>query len=354
MVIEVRQLVALLPRIFPEGTPHRGYVIREMAAKTIFVMLYTGAIEGSDRWFRPAQLTLMSDAQAARISAAARVKWAGDSLVNGRLRNPAKRWYATNSREPIRDETLRNGLVPLGAVIERAGLPTTSGKPRYALDASFARLLAGLARGSAGEGEIQEWQKNHLSPEALSRVALLKAGAAAGESGARLPISFPNGETRLMLNGPSAVLSKAVIELFAPRFLQRPAVLFLSDSGEKVVARDDLLARSLGLKIEADKNLPDIILVDIASAAVKVVFVEVVATDGAVTKLRREALASIATSANFAATSLYFVTAFRDRSCAEFKKLVSELAWNSYAWLASEPQSLIHLQAEGCLHVQRL
>jgi hypothetical protein len=32
--------------IFPEGTPNRGYCTREIAAKTVFVMLYIGAIEG--------------------------------------------------------------------------------------------------------------------------------------------------------------------------------------------------------------------------------------------------------------------------------------------------------------------
>jgi|GEM_PF-7008452 len=36
-----------LPLIFPEGIAHRNYLIREMAAKTVFVMLYVGAVEGA-------------------------------------------------------------------------------------------------------------------------------------------------------------------------------------------------------------------------------------------------------------------------------------------------------------------
>ena len=51
------------------------------------------------------------------------------------------RWYAVNTRDPTRDETLREGLVRLGAVIERKGLPTTFPLPRYALAAHFAALL---------------------------------------------------------------------------------------------------------------------------------------------------------------------------------------------------------------------
>ncbi len=39
-----------------------------------------------------------------------------------------KRWYADNTRELIRDETLRDGLVSVGAMSRREDLPTTWGK----------------------------------------------------------------------------------------------------------------------------------------------------------------------------------------------------------------------------------
>ena len=118
--------------IFPDGTANRNYVIREMAAKTVFVMLYIGAVEGSDRWMRPDQVTRMSDAQALLADDCDRTEWVERSM----LRTPGRidgRWYAANTREPIRDETLREGLVRIGAVKEREGLPTTSPRPRYAL-----------------------------------------------------------------------------------------------------------------------------------------------------------------------------------------------------------------------------
>ena len=53
-----------LSAIFPDGTPNRNYVTREIAAKTVFVMLYIGAVEGAERWLRPDQVTRMTDAQA--------------------------------------------------------------------------------------------------------------------------------------------------------------------------------------------------------------------------------------------------------------------------------------------------
>jgi hypothetical protein len=35
-----------LPLIFPEGTPNRNYCVRDVAANTVFTMLYIGAVEG--------------------------------------------------------------------------------------------------------------------------------------------------------------------------------------------------------------------------------------------------------------------------------------------------------------------
>ena len=45
-----------------------------------------------------------------------------------------------------------------------------------------------------------------------------------------------------MAPGPSSVIAKAVIEEFARRFLVNAAVVWVSESGAKVVARDDELA----------------------------------------------------------------------------------------------------------------
>lgn len=353
-VIPVELLKNWLAKIFPEGTAHRNYVIREMAAKTIFVMLYTGAIEGADRWFRPAQATLMSDRQARAVTHQDREKWAKDSLTAGRLKNSTGCWYATNSREPIRDETLRAGLVPLGAVVEKSGVPTTSGRPRYAIARSFHELLLALLVDGANASAITKWQKANLSAEALARVTLLKRGVATGVLGERLKINFPNGESRMMINGPSAVITKAVIEVFSTGFLVKPAVLFVSDSGEKVIARDQELARELGLNIQADRNLPDVILVDVASGRERIIFVEIVATDGAITASRKEALSRLASGAKFGRESVYFVTAFADRSSPSFRKLASEIAWNTFAWFVSEPTNLLCYRANALLSISSL
>jgi len=334
-----------LPVIFPEGTENRNYVIREMAARTIYVMFYTGAFEGTGHWIRPSQVTGMSDEQATMTDNASRLAWTKLSLSQKNWR-PATAWYAVDSREPVRDETLRNGLVALRAVVEREGVATTSSKPTYALEAAFARLFDPELTGENLDQVIADWQESHLSKAAVSRLRLIRHGATVAADAVK--VAFPNGETRNLAPGPSSAIAKAVIEVFAPRFLKHPSVLWLSESGNKVVARDEALANALGLKIDASKALPDIILVDLGADAggtdMLVVFTEVVATDGPVNRERKVALTRLAVEAGFGERHLSFLTAFMDRSGAPFKKSISELAWGSYAWCASEPEHIIELR----------
>ena len=340
-----------LGAIFPEGTANRNYLTREIAAKTVFVSLYAGAIEGEECWLRPDQVTRMTDAQAAREADADRREWARESTQPARA-EIAGRWYAANTREPIRDETLRAGLVRVGAVREREGLPTTSPLGRYALTTDFAALFDPALQGDALGEAVERWQAANLTAGALARIAILRRGAAPREG--RVPVVFPNGETRTMEPGPSSVISKAVVEEFAPRFLETPSVVWLSESGNQVVAQDDALAREIGLRIEPDRNLPDLMLVDLGPAEPLLVFVEAVATAGAMTEGRREAPMAIAGEAGFNEDRVAFVTAYQDRSDSAFRASVSDLAWRTFAWFMSEPDEIMVLRGSGDVGRARL
>ncbi|HEX5321874.1 MAG TPA: BsuBI/PstI family type II restriction endonuclease, partial [Stellaceae bacterium] len=159
----------------------------------------------------------------------------------------------------------------------------------------------------------------------------------------RVLVTLPNGETRQMEAGPSSVITKAVLEVFALRFLENPAVLWVSESGNKVIQRDDRLAQELGLKIEADRLLPDTILVDLGPSEPLIVFVEAVATAGEITDARRTAFLELTVGAGFNPTQIAFVTAFQDRGTAAFRRAIANLAWGSFAWCLSEPEHLIVL-----------
>lgn len=326
--------------IFPEGTYNRNYVTRELAASTVFAALYVGAIDGMDRFFAPKHVYRMSEEQAKDTSQAARDAFA-DNVMKPGFRPPGLQWYADTTREPIRDESLREGFIALGAAVERTDLPTTSSKPRYALQLSFAALFDRNLQGSAFMAAVEEWQKANLNRGALARIALVRRGA--GGNAAKILVNFPNGESRHLQPGPSSEITKAVIEVFAPQFLREPAVLFVSESGNKVVSRDEDLAQRIGLDIKVDKNLPDIILVDLGPEHPLLVFVEAVASDGPINERRKNALSELAAGAGFPVEHAAFITAYLDRSGSPFKKTVDTLAWGSYAWFVSEPDGLLEL-----------
>lgn len=344
-----QEIHARLPVIFPEGSANRDHSIWEISARTIFVMIYAGAVEGTNNWIRPDQVTRMTDQQSSQTTADARLEWARTSIRPSKVDVPG-RWYAVNTRESIRDDTIRYALIQNGAVIERPGLSTTSPAGRYALQADFAALLTPDLDEATFIAKAAAWRAKHLNAGALARIAIVRKGAAGG--GEYELVTFPNGETRRMTTGPSADISKAVIEVFAPKFLQKPGVIALSESGNKVVARDEELAKAIGLTIPADKSLPDIVLVDLGPAHPLLVFVEVVHTDGPVNEARKTALLQISDGAGFPSDHVAFVTAYLDRAGQPFRKTVSSLVWGSYAWFASEPDNLIKfsnktIQIEG-------
>lgn len=97
------------------------------------------------------------------------------------------------------------------------------------------------------------------------------------------------------------------------------------------------------MAIQPDRNLPDVILVDLDPYAPLLVFVEVVATDGPVSEARQTALMAMAADAGFHDEQVAFVTAYADRTAGAFRRSVSELAWRSFAWFMSEPDHVIAL-----------
>lgn len=336
-----------LPLIFPEGIENRSYILRESTAKTIFVMFYAGAVAGSGNWIRPNQVVVMTDAQAMMTDDDSRILWVKETLKPGGKKDIPNRWYADNTREPIRDEVIRQGLIPLNAVIEREGIPTTSSKPRYCLAAGFAALFDETAPLYELDERICQWQEQNLCAEAIARINLLKGGNVADQSREMVYVTYPNGDRRQMAPGPSSEISKAVIEVFSRRFLQNPAVVWLSESRHKVVHSDNTLARKIGLNINSAELLPDIILFDVGSSdsvdGALLLFVEVVATDGPITQQRKDQLLALATNGGYKDDNIVFVTAFRDRNDNAYRKLSSTIAWGSFVWFMSEPDMLIQL-----------
>lgn len=347
-LIAVDEIRRRLEAIFPEGTTDRGFLTRELAAKVIFTMLYGGAVEGTDVWVGPKHVYRMSDAQAALIDTDLRQAY-GLKGWKSRFAHVGDPWYADTSREPIRDETLRT-LTRSGAVLERAHVPTTSSKPRYALATDFAQLFDPKIQGDDLAELIAKWQKTHLAAHALARVELVRQRIAA--TSGSVEVTLPLRGVRQLAPGQSALITKAVIEQFAPRFLYSPTVLLLSESRKKIIDIDAVATKSIGLEVTPSLVLPDVVLFDTFEGDELLVFVEVVATDGPITEERRSALRSLVPS--FADERIAFVTAYADRGSPAFRKTVGSLAWHTLVWFASEPEHVMILRDAPSLEERRV
>jgi hypothetical protein len=332
--------------IFPEGTPDRGYLIREMTARTVFTALYVGAVASADLWIAPRHVVRMSDAQAARRDDAARAAYYV-AMTAAKAPSPDGRWYAENTREPLRDEVIRQGLVRVNAMVERGGLATTSPLGRYALQGDFAALFLPGMDAPQIEAAGAEWRRRNLSAAALARAALVRNSASTAS--ANITVQCPGGPSIILPPGPSPLITKAVVEVFAPAFLGNPRVAWISDSANKMPFRDAPLERALGITLDAATMLPDVVLVDLdppgRAGEVLLVFVEVVASDGPVTEQRQRQILDLIASAPrpYQPENAAFVTAYMDRGADPARRTMPALAWRSFAWFVSEPDKLVQM-----------
>ena len=200
-----------LGHIFPESLPQRGRLTNQLAASGVFVCLYVGAV-GGNRWIRPSMVLWMCDEAAARTEEERRDEWYVAARSGKRqLAELAegwgfqhRPWYADNTREPLRDETLR-AWAQLGAALRDETVPTTSSKPQWSLASEFAALFDPALESEGLLSRIDDWQDDHLGTIGRARVAVARQLAGASE---QVVVSLPGGATRLLAPGGSSLILK--------------------------------------------------------------------------------------------------------------------------------------------------
>ncbi len=333
---------ARLETVFDENFPDRAILVGDMCARMVFVAIYGGYIDGTGRYFRPSTVISFTHEQAAKTSDWNRMQWAAACQQQG-FEPTGKPWYAPNTREPLRDDLIRNRAIPMGLIVKREGVPVTSPAPIYALAAPFAALFDPQLEGPALGAAVRAWQNKYLDPLTLKRAALLAQGVKAKTG--QVVIDLPGQDKLLKLGtGEAAAITKDVCEVLGPRMFEAPVVVHVSHSDKKVFKELEGEAKAVGLKLDTSAELPDVVIVDVASdSGLVVAFIEVVHSDGPITELRKQALLGIAAKAGIPEKHVRLITAFDDRSAPAFKKRISELARGSSVWFRTEPEMLMKL-----------
>ena len=157
-------------------------------------------------------------------------------------------------------------------------------------------------------------------------------------------MGFPNGEIFSVENTPATPLIKAVLEVFAARFLAMPAAIRVALPGSTVDVRGRDYCETLGFSQAALHDLPKIILADVHPGECKIIFVETITDEyqgRGFTNERKQKVLSLALATGITASSVLFVSAFRDRSQPLFLGLVASLAWGTCVWFQNEQEKLL-------------
>lgn len=337
----VRERLSL---IFPESFPDRSILIGEMAARMVFVALYGAFVDGLGRYFRPSTVIRFGFPQTEKITDEERHTWIASCHTPGQ--KALGQWYADNTREPLRDDLIRNRAIPLGMILKREGVATTSPAPIYCLAESFAKLFDPTIDEESLVELIALWQERNLDPMVLQRMRLLRrTGVKEGQVMVTLPTT---GTTLRLPPGEASVITRDVCEALLEQIMVAPVVVHVSTSEIKTFRELSGEAEDIGLHLNASAELPDIVVADTGHAdGLRLVFIEVVHSDGPITELRKECLLKIAADSGIPRKHVRMITAFEDRNSYPFKKRISELARGSDVWFRSEPGLLIRLMILG-------
>ena len=151
-----------------------------------------------------------------------------------------------------------------------------------------------------------------------------------------------NDENFVFSIGKNDELQKAIIEQFAPRFAPNSECLYVGDTIQKDLLKDEVKLKELGFKITLHDKMPDAILY--VKDKNWIYFIESVTSVGPMDPKRIVELNEMTKNV---CSGKIFVTAFLDFKT--FKKFSESLAWDTEVWIAEMPDHMIHLNGDRFL-----
>ena len=157
----------------------------------------------------------------------------------------------------------------------------------------------------------------------------------------KMPVKI-NGADFTFSPGKHNQLQKAIIEEFAPRFAPNSECLYVGDTVEKDLVKNEAKLRQLGFAITLHDKMPDVVLY--SEEKNWLYFIESVTSVGPMEPKRIKEIEEM--TADVTAGKIY-VTAFLDFKT--FKKFSEALAWETEVWIADMPDHMIHLNGDKFL-----
>ena len=211
-------------------------------------------------------------------------------------------------------------------------LPTNSPRSHYAI--SEAALVAVKAFGTG------DWEA--AVARFFSRRTALIEIFRRRRSKRLIPVRFPDGRLVRLSPGTHNTLQKAIVEQFASRFVEDPKLLYLGDTAQKSLYIHAEILNALHFPITEHDKLPDVIVFD--EKRRWLFLVEAVTSHGPMSQKR---VLEFETVLADCPVGLIYVSAFPDMK--EFRRHMSEIAWETEVWIAEIPEHLIHYNGDRFL-----
>ena len=157
-----------------------------------------------------------------------------------------------------------------------------------------------------------------------------------------IPVRFTGGKLVKLSPGAHNKLQKAIVEQFAPQFAEDARLLYLGDTAKKNLhlAADTL--RALRVPVTEHDKLPDVIIYN--EKRNWIFLVEAVTSHDPMSQKRVLELEQMLADCP---AGLIYVSAFPDM--AEFRRHITEIAWDTEVWIAELPEHLIHYNGDKFL-----
>ena len=237
--------------------------------------------------------------------------------------------YAENSRETFRKQAMHRFRD--AALIEDNGKATNSPNYRYRITEETLSLLQSYGSDD-WDNKLSEFLRNH---ETLIELYASK------KQMTKMPVKI-NGIEFTLSTGEHNELQKAIIEEFAPRFAPNSECLYVGDTTEKDLVKNEDKLAELGFKITLHDKMPDVVLY--CEDKDWLYFIEAVTSVGPMEPKR---VLDIEKMTENVKSGKIFITAFL--SFKGFKKFSESLAWETEVWIADMPDHMIHLNGNKFL-----
>ena len=211
-------------------------------------------------------------------------------------------------------------------MVEDNGVATNSPNYRWRITDEFLRVLRNIDNDN---NALLSFKKQHISLVDLysSRRSIKK-----------MPVKI-NGADYSFGPGKHNQLQKAIIEEFAPRFASNSECLYVGDTTDKDLVKDETKLQKLGFEITVHDKMPDVVLY--REDKHWLFFIEAVTSVGPMDGKR---LVELKAMTHNVSAGIIYVTAFLDFKT--FKSFSDKLAWDTEVWIADMPDHMIHLNGD--------